>query len=133
MRTRKGAARHKAKRRLRKAAKGYWGGRSKLLRAAKETILRARRYSWLHRRERKRDFRRLWIARINAAAHMRGLNYSTLINGMKKADIRLNRKLLSDLAISDPVAFDKVAALARAAVEGGPAADQQQTGVAAEA
>jgi len=117
MRTRTGVARHKRRKRILKAAKGNWGGRSRLFRAAKETVRRAWRYSWIHRRQRKRDFRRLWITRLNAAVRMRGLNYSRFAAGLKRARIELNRKVLADLAITDPEAFDHIVRLARAGTD----------------
>ncbi|MEE2990840.1 MAG: 50S ribosomal protein L20 [Planctomycetota bacterium] len=108
MRTRKGAARTKAKRRLFKRTKGYRGGRSNLLRTAKETLIRADVFAYRDRRLRKRDFRRLWITRINAATRQRGLRYSEFICGLGKTGIELNRKMLSEMAIHDPAAFDAV-------------------------
>jgi large subunit ribosomal protein L20 len=108
MRTTKGAARTRAKKRLYKKAKGYRGGRGRLLRTVKETLVRAGRYAFRDRRVRKRDFRRLWIVRINAAVRMHGLRYSQFIAGLKKAQIDLNRKSLSELAIHDPEAFEVV-------------------------
>jgi|TARA_B100000809_G_C15036856_1_gene494082 large subunit ribosomal protein L20 len=106
MRTRKGAARTKAKRRLFKRTKGYVGGRNNLLRTAKETVVRADAYAYRDRRQRKRDFRRLWITRINAATRQRGLRYSEFICGLGKTGVELNRKMLSEMAIHDPAAFD---------------------------
>ena len=108
MRTRKGAARTKAKRRLFKRTKGYRGGRNHLLRTAKETVIRADAYAYRERRQRKRDFRRLWITRINAATRQRGLRYSEFMCGLGKTGIELNRKMLSEMAIHDPAAFDAV-------------------------
>jgi len=108
MRTRKGAARNRAKKRLFHAAQGFWGGRHRLLRTVKETLLRAGRYAWRDRRARKRDFRRLWITRISAAVEMRGLRYSEFIYGLNKAQIHLDRKMLADMAVNDPAAFDQV-------------------------
>ena len=108
MRTLKGAARRKAKRRLFKKAKGFRGGRSKLLRTAKESLMRAGKFAFRDRRARKRDFRKLWIIRINAACRERGLRYSEFICGLNKAGIELDRKSLSELAISDPVGFDAI-------------------------
>ena len=108
MRTTKGAARTKAKNRLFKKTKGFRGGRGHLLRTAKETLVRAGRYAFRDRRARKRDFRRLWIIRINAAVRMHGLRYSQFIDGLKKAQIELNRKSLSELAIHDSEAFGTV-------------------------
>ncbi len=108
MRTTKGAARRKAKRRVFKKAKGYRGGRSKLLRTAKESILRAGQFAYRDRRQRKRQFRRLWITRLNAAAAERGLRYSEFMHGLKKAGLELDRKTLSEMAIHDPQGFDVV-------------------------
>ena len=108
MRTRKGSARTKAKRRLFQKAKGYRGGRGSLTRTVKETLVRAGVYAFRDRRVRKREFRKLWIIRINAAVRERGLRYSEFIHGLGKAGIELDRKTLSELAISDPSAFDTV-------------------------
>ena len=108
MRTIKGAARTKAKRRLYKKTKGYRGGRGNLLRTAKETLVRAEAYAYRDRRVRKREFRKLWITRINAATRARGIRYSVFIHGLNKANIELDRKMLSEMAISDPAAFDAV-------------------------
>ncbi len=116
MRTTKGAARNKAKNRLFKKTKGYVGGRGTLLRTAKETLVRAEAYAFRDRRVRKRDFRKLWIIRINAASRERGLRYSEFINGLKKARIELDRKMLSEMAIHDPAAFDSVVEKAREAL-----------------
>lgn len=116
MRTIKGAARRRAKKRLFKRAKGYRGGRSKLLRTVKETLLRSGVYAFRDRRVRKRMFRRLWIIRINAAVRMRGMRYSQFIAGLKKANIALDRKSLSEMAISDPNAFDHVVKEAQSAL-----------------
>lgn len=116
MRTTKGAARNKAKNRLFKKTKGYRGGRGKLLRTAKETLVRAEAYAFRDRRVRKREFRKLWIIRINAAARERGLRYSELVNGLKKAHIELDRKMLSEMAVSDPAGFDVVVEKAREAL-----------------
>jgi large subunit ribosomal protein L20 len=101
--------------RIRKHAKGFRGGRSKLWKAAIEAVHRKWRYAWFHRRKRKSDFRGLWIARINAAARDNGISYSRLIAALDKADVGLDRKILSDLALSDPAAFKKVVEVARAA------------------
>ena len=96
MRTVKGAARNKAKKRLFKKAKGYRGGRSKLLRTVKETLIRSEAFAFRDRRARKRDFRRLWITRISAAVKQHGLNYSQFIHGLSKAEIELNRKIANE-------------------------------------
>ena len=116
MRTTKGAARNKAKNRLFKKTKGYRGGRGNLLRTAKETLVRAEAFAFRDRRVRKREFRKLWIIRINAAARERGLRYSELVNGLKKAHIQLDRKMLSEMAIHDPAGFDVVVEKAREAL-----------------
>ena len=108
MRTTKGAARNKAKKRLFKKAKGYVGGRGRLLRTVKETLIRAEAFAYRDRKVRKREFRKLWIIRINAAARQRGLRYSEFINGLKKAGIELDRKQLSEMAIHDPAGFDQI-------------------------
>jgi large subunit ribosomal protein L20 len=113
MRARKGAARNKAKKRLFKAVEGFVGGRRKLLRTAKETLLRAGMFAFRDRRAKKRDFRRLFIIRLTAAAEMRGLKYSRLIHGLRLANIKLDRKSLSELAIHDPETFDAIVAKAR--------------------
>ena len=102
------------RRRLLKAAKGYRGARSKRYRSANETVLRAMAYATRDRKVRKRDFRRLWTVRINAAVRMLGMNYSNFIHGLKKAGIEVNRKMLADLAVADPPAFAQLVELARA-------------------
>lgn len=108
MRTTIGGARRRKKNRLFKKAKGYRGGRSKLLRTVKETVVRAGAYSFRDRKVRAREFRKLWIIRINAAVRERGLRYSEFIHGLNKAGIELDRKVLSEMAINDPPAFDAV-------------------------
>ena len=108
MRTTKGAARTRAKRRLYRRAKGFRGGRRNMLRSVKENLLRAGAYAFRDRRVRKRDFRRLWIIRINAAVRERGLRYSEFIHGLQLAGLELDRKTLSEMAIHDPAAFDAV-------------------------
>jgi large subunit ribosomal protein L20 len=117
MRATKGAARAKSKRRIFDRAKGYFGGRRKLLRTAKETIARAGAFAYRDRRVTKRDFRRLWITRLSAACQQRGFRYSQLIAGLKAANITLDRKSLSEIAIADPVAFDAVVAEVKAALK----------------
>ncbi|MDR0336693.1 MAG: 50S ribosomal protein L20 [Planctomycetaceae bacterium] len=108
MRTQRGAARRQSKRRLFQRAKGFRGGRGKLLRTVKETIVRANCYATRDRRVRKREFRALWITRINAATRQLGLRYSEFIAGLKKAQISLDRKTLADMAVRDAAAFAKV-------------------------
>lgn len=92
-------------RKVLKLAKGYYQGKSKLFRTANETVIRALRNAYVGRKLKKRDFRRLWIARINAAARLNGMSYSTFMNGLKKAGIDINRKMLSEIAIHDPMSF----------------------------
>ncbi|MBQ8654899.1 MAG: 50S ribosomal protein L20, partial [Clostridia bacterium] len=97
-----------------KLAKGYWGAKSKQYRAATEQVARSLRYAFEGRKLRKRDFRSLWITRINAAARLNGMSYSTFINGLKKQNITVNRKMLADLAVNDPAAFAKLVEIAKA-------------------
>ena len=102
----KGAlATRKRRKKTLKLAKGYFGAKSKLFKTAKEAVMKSGNYAYIGRRLKKRDFRRLWITRISAAAKINGMNYSTFMNGLKKAGITLNRKMLSEIAISDPAAF----------------------------
>ncbi len=116
MRTTKGAARRKAKRRLFNKAKGFRGGRSKLLRTVKETLIRAGAFAYRDRKVRKRDFRRLWITRLNAACREHGLRYSEFIFGLKKAGIELDRKVLSEMAIHEPAEFASVVEQVKSAI-----------------
>ena len=106
----------KRRKKLLKLAKGYFGGKSKLFKTAKEAVMKSGQYAYIGRRQRKRDFRRLWIARINAAAKMNGMNYSTFMNGLKKAGITMNRKMLAELAVSDAAAFTALVEKAKAAL-----------------
>ncbi|MDG6774112.1 50S ribosomal protein L20 [Thiomicrorhabdus sp. ZW0627] len=99
-----------------KQAKGYYGARRKVFRVAKQAVIKAGQYAYRDRRQRKRQFRRLWIARINAAARMNGMTYSRLIDGMNKAGIAVDRKVLSDIAIHDAAAFSAIAEKAKAAL-----------------
>ena len=110
-----GAPRAQKKTRYFKQARGFRGGRSKLWRTVRETLLRSWAYAYRDRRQKKRQFRRLWIIRINAAARMRGMTYSHFIDGLKKAEVNLNRKQLSELAIHDPRAFEALIEEARTA------------------
>ena len=116
MRTSTGAARHRAKKRLFRRTKGYRGGRGKLLRTAKETVIRAGVYAYRDRRVRKREFRKLWIIRINAAVRQRGLRYSEFIHGLLMAHIELDRKMLAEMAVNDPQAFDHLVEQVKAAL-----------------
>ena len=98
----------KKRRKILKLAKGFLGARSRLYSLAKESVMRAMKFAYRDRKVRKRDFRKLWIARINAAARINGVSYSRLINGLKKAGMELNRKILADLAVNDPGAFTQI-------------------------
>ncbi len=112
-RVKNGVAHHARKAKIMKAAKGAWGGRSKLYKAAKETVERAMRYAYRDRRKKKGEFRMLWITRINAAARLHGLSYSRMMNGLRKAGVDINRKMLADLAVHDEAAFAKFAEVAK--------------------
>ena len=112
MRVKRGFKARRRRKKILKLAKGYRGGRSKLIRTASDAVDKALMYAYRDRRARKRDFRRLWITRINAAARMNDLSYSRMMNGLKKAGVELDRKVLADLAISDPVGFSQIASLA---------------------
>jgi len=98
-----------------KQAKGYRGGKSKLFRTAKQAVMKSLNYAYIGRKNRKRDFRKLWIARINAAARANGMNYSTFISGLKKQNVEVNRKMLSEIAINDPDGFKNLIDLAKEA------------------
>ncbi len=113
-RTRPGAVTRRRRKRILRAARGYRGTRSKLFKSAKQTVIKAGQYAYRDRRVRKREFRALWIIRITGACTTRGVSYSRFIGGLKKAGVFLNRKMLSEVAIADPVAFDKLVELARA-------------------
>ena len=115
-RVRSRVARHKRKKKVNEAAKGYRGGRSKLYRAARNAVERGWSYSYRDRRRRKREFRRLWITRINAAARQHDLSYSHFMNGLRNAGVELNRKTLADLAVRDPAAFANLVAVAKQAL-----------------
>ncbi|MBE6890263.1 MAG: 50S ribosomal protein L20 [Ruminococcaceae bacterium] len=99
-----------------KLAKGYWGGKSRLFKTAKEAVMKSGQYAYVGRKLKKRDFRRLWITRISAACKANGMNYSTFMNGLKKAGIALNRKMLSEIAINDAAGFTALADKAKAAL-----------------
>jgi len=106
-------ARHK---KILKLAKGYWGGKHRLFRPANETVMKALFYARRDRRQKKRNFRRLWIARINAAARMNGMSYSQFMNGLHKVGIQLNRKVLAEMAVSDAAGFSELVAKAKASI-----------------
>jgi len=115
-RARSGVPRLKRKKQIMKAARGAFGGRSKLWKAAKENVERGWKYAYRDRKAKKRDFRRLWITRINAGAHQNDLSYSKFMNGLRKAGIEIDRKILADLAVHDPAAFTALAEKARSAL-----------------
>ncbi|MBE6781436.1 MAG: 50S ribosomal protein L20 [Ruminococcaceae bacterium] len=100
-----------------KLAKGYFGAKSKLFKTAKEAVMKSGNYAYVGRKQKKRDFRRLWITRISAAAKINGMNYSTFMNGLKKAGISVNRKMLAELAVNDPAGFATLAKAAKKALE----------------
>ena len=106
----------KRRNRVLKAAKGYWGSKSKHFKMAKQAVMKSGNYAFIGRKQKKREFRRLWIARISAQAKVCGMNYSTFMNGLKKAGIDLNRKMLSEIAVSDKEAFAALAEKAKAAL-----------------
>ncbi len=113
----KGAmATRKRRNRVLKLAKGYWGAKSKHFKMAKEAVMKSGNYAYIGRRLKKRDFRRLWITRISAACKLNGMNYSTFMNGLKKAGITLNRKMLSEIAINDAAGFTALVEKAKAAL-----------------
>ena len=106
----------KRRKKVLKLAKGYFGAKSKLFKTAKEAVMKSGQYAYIGRRQRKRDFRRLWIARINAAAKLNGMNYSTFMNGLKKAGVSLNRKMLAEIAVSDAQGFATLVETAKKAL-----------------
>lgn len=112
-RVKTGSVRRKRRSRILKHSKGYRGGRNNLKRTAKEAVEKGWNHAYTHRRARKRDFRRLWIARINAAARLHGLTYSRFIHGLKTAGIELDRKVLADIAVNDEAGFGQLATLAK--------------------
>ena len=113
----KGAlATRKRRKKVLKLAKGYWGAKSKHFKMAKEAVMKSGNYAYIGRKQRKRDFRRLWITRISAACKLNDMNYSQFMNGIKKAGITLNRKMLSEIAISDPEGFTAIVEKAKAAL-----------------
>jgi large subunit ribosomal protein L20 len=115
-RVRSNVARLKRKKQVMKAARGAFGARSKLWKAAKENVERGWKYAYRDRKNKKRDFRKLWIVRINAGAHLHGMSYSVFMHGLKKAGIEIDRKVLSDIAINDPAGFGAIAEKVKAAV-----------------
>jgi large subunit ribosomal protein L20 len=114
----------KRKKQIMQAAKGAYGARSKLWGPAKETVERAWRYAYRDRKNKKREFRKLWIVRINAAAHQHGMSYSVFMDGLKRAGLEIDRKILADIAVRDPQAFEAIATQVRAAIDANPPATQ---------
>ena len=113
----KGAlATRKRRKKILKLAKGYWGSKSRHFKMAKQAVMKSGNYAYIGRKQKKRDFRRLWITRISAACKLNGVNYSTFMNGLKKAGIDLNRKMLSEIAINDAAAFTALVEKAKAAL-----------------
>ena len=107
----------KRRNKVMKMAKGYYGSKSSLFKTAKQAVMKSGQYAYVGRKQKKRDFRRLWITRISAACKMNGMNYSTFMNGLNKAGIELNRKMLSEIAIADPAAFTALTEKSKAALK----------------
>ena len=113
----KGAlATRKRRKKVLKLAKGYWGAKSKHFKMAKQAVMKSGNYAYIGRKQRKRDFRRLWITRISAAAQLNGMNYSKFMNGLTKANVGLNRKMLAEIAVADPAAFAALVETAKSAL-----------------
>ncbi|NMA91637.1 MAG: 50S ribosomal protein L20 [Firmicutes bacterium] len=112
-RVKRGPTARKRRKKVLKLAKGYYGSKSRLFRIANQQVMKSLAYAYRDRRQRKRDFRKLWITRINAAARLNGLSYSRFINGLKRANVSINRKLLADMAVNDRTSFDQLVKVAR--------------------
>lgn len=106
----------KRRKKILKLSKGYFGGKSKLFRTAKQAVMKSGQYAYIGRKQKKRDFRKIWITRISAGCKQNGMNYSTFMDGLKKANIALNRKMLSEIAISDPAAFSSLCEKAKSSL-----------------
>ena len=115
MRIKRGVNAVKKRRKILKQAKGYFGAKSKLYRTAREQVMKSGQYAYVGRKQKKRDFRSLWITRINAGCHQNDISYSRFINGLKKANVTLNRKVLADMAVKEPQAFAELVAIAKKA------------------
>lgn len=115
-RVKRGVTRHKRHKKILKLAKGFRGAKSKLFRPANEQVLKSLAYAYAHRKDKKGDFRKLWITRINAAARLNGMSYSRMMNGLKKAGVSVNRKMLAELAIKDAAAFTELVNVAKTQV-----------------
>jgi len=116
MRIKTGTVRRRKHKKIRKLSKGYYGQKSRTFKKAKEAVIRSLQYAYMHRRERKRDMRALWIIRINAAVREEGLKYSEFIHGLKKAGVEVNRKILAEIAVNDPSTFAELVSVARGAL-----------------
>jgi len=116
-RVKRGTKARKRRKKILKMAKGYYGARSRLYRVAAEAVAKALIYAYRDRRTKKRNFRRLWIVRINAASRQRGMSYSTLMGALKKANVEIDRKVLADMAINDPSSFSKIVELAKSVIQ----------------
>ena len=114
MRIKRGVNAAKKRRKIMKLSKGYFGAKSKLYRAARQAVMKSLNYAFVGRRRKKRDFRKLWIARINAACRLNGMSYSTFMHGLKLADVNLNRKVLADIAVNDAAGFTALTETAKA-------------------
>lgn len=112
-RVKRGPVAHQRRKKILKLAKGYYGGRSRSFRVANQQVMKSLFYAYRDRRQRKRDFRKLWITRINAAARSNGLSYSRFINGLKRADVEINRKMLADMAVHDEDGFSRLVQVAK--------------------
>lgn len=112
-RTKRGSVARKRRKKILKLAKGYYGAKSKLFRVANQQVMKSLTFAYRDRKQKKRDFRKLWIARINAAARIDGISYSRFINGLKKADVQINRKVLAELAVNDKTAFSRLVEVAK--------------------
>ena len=115
-RIKRGVTTHRRHKKILKLAKGYRGSKHKLYRVANEQVMKSGQYAYAHRKQKKRNFRKLWIARINAAARNNGISYSKMMHGLKEAGVDINRKVLAELAISDPAGFTSLAELAKKAI-----------------
>ena len=113
MRIKRAVNAHKKRVKILKSAKGYYGSKSKLYRVAREAVMKSGQYAYVGRKNKKRDFRRLWIARINAAARINGISYSRLMDGLKKKNININRKMLAEMAVNDAAGFASLAEIAK--------------------
>ncbi|MCM1566890.1 MAG: 50S ribosomal protein L20 [Dehalobacter sp.] len=116
-RVKRGVRAHERHKKILKLARGYRGRKSKLFRMAKQQVVKSMAYAYVHRKQRRRDFRKLWITRINAAARMNNITYNRLMYGLKLANVNINRKMLADLAVNDPAAFTKLVEVAQSKLE----------------